>query len=86
MSIDDLGRWDGDVFEFHQPITYEIVGGPGITVRCIDFSTFELPDGITRDEVLLAMLDPRAAAHLYAERTTDNTTVVSPDEPNPPHA
>jgi hypothetical protein len=53
ISPNEAGHWDGDVFTFDPPI----VRGDRV-LRHVDCSLMELPDDITRDDVISALLNP----------------------------
>jgi recombinational DNA repair protein RecR len=51
MSLEKLGRWEGDVFIFHKPIQL----GDGTMMERLNFDTFVSEDDISREEVITAM-------------------------------
>jgi hypothetical protein len=53
-----LGSWDGDKWNFHEPFT---IPGTTTTARVIDLSGQELPRGMSRDEIVLALVNTRSA-------------------------
>lgn len=53
MNPDELGTWDGDVFRFHEPIDT----GDRI-IEAITFTDYEEADGITREDVISALINP----------------------------
>lgn len=62
-DIDKRGHWEGDTFVLAEPLRIETVDGPPFIVHKIDFSVIILPEGITREETLEAMLDPAVVAY-----------------------
>lgn len=50
----DWGHWEGDVFVFNEPVEF----GPGQVVTRLDTSQMVVEDGVTRDDVIHALLNP----------------------------
>lgn len=53
MTPNEAGFWDGDVFKFHEPLQ---VGDK--ILHSVSFVDYEEADGITREDVLSALLNP----------------------------
>lgn len=64
MSPDEAGFWDGDVFKFHEPLQ---VGDK--ILHSVSFVDYEEADGITREDVLSALLNP--AKLVWADESLD---------------
>lgn len=54
----DAGRWDGDRFVFDPPLVRLDDDGQPCTIQELDCARMSLPDGITRDDVVHALLNP----------------------------
>ena len=53
MNLDEVGTWDGEVFRFYKPVE----AGDRI-ISSITFADYEEADGITREDVISALLNP----------------------------
>lgn len=54
----DHGYWDGDVYHFTPPLEFAGKDDLPHTVRSIDLTQLALGEGISRDDVVHAMLNP----------------------------
>ncbi len=56
VNPEDAGRWEGDTFHFHEPLV--TVRNDGVSVmKSITIPPEALGDGITRDDVVHALLN-----------------------------
>jgi hypothetical protein len=60
IKVEDAGHWHGDVFWFTPPIRMNGATGP-VTMGRLDMSDAQLADGVSRDDVISAFLNPVAA-------------------------
>lgn len=60
VQVDDAGHWQGDVFVFTPPIRMNGATGP-VTMGRLDMSDAQLADGVSREDVISAFLNPIAA-------------------------
>lgn len=54
----DHGYWAGDVFHFTPPLEFNNEDGLTRTVAAVDLSQMILTEGVSRDEVIEALLNP----------------------------
>lgn len=58
LHPDDAGHWEGDVYVFTPPIVQVDETGRKLVMQRADFSLAVLPEGVTRDDVVHALLNP----------------------------
>lgn len=58
VKPEDAGHWDGDRFIFDHPLIMRDQYGRDQTMRVLDCSRMQLDEGITREDVLHALLNP----------------------------
>lgn len=64
---EDHGHWDGMTFVFEPPARVPTDDGE-ITMREFDTSTMTLPNGVTRDDVIRALLNPTRPNEFFIDQ------------------
>jgi hypothetical protein len=63
IDPDTIGHWEGSKFVFDEPITLITEDGTPRTMREIDTEGMTLAGGITKDDVIHALVNSRSSAH-----------------------
>ena len=71
VDPEKAGHWDGDTFVFNETVEVPVDGGGTVLMSRLDTSTMELAEGITRDDVILAILNPQPSHEIHVDQTLE---------------
>lgn len=64
-EIEKYGHWEGDQFVLNELRRIRTEFGVPITIGVIDFSGVVIPEGVTREELVSAMLNPETVSYAW---------------------